>query len=586
MKRSRHIPPFALRTLALCAAATFLSACGGGDDDAAFGTPRVVANPAEACAALVGKTVAATEIGLPSAGAVVTAATHKTAVADAPNTAGTAIVQALPDFCQVLVDIKPVDASAPMIKAQLNLPSSWNGKSLQLGGSGLNGVLVTGLGAPRMAGPDTPLPLARGYMTLGTDSGHQVAAGVNTSAFALNDEALENYAYASYKKTRDLGVQLARLHYGVKPQKAYYIGGSEGGREGMAMAQRYPEDFDGIVVVDPVIRLTGLWQFQLSMGQVQSSPGTWLGGKTQLIHDTVAQACDALDGIVDNVVSNPFACAPLATAGLAAKRCTSGTDEGAACFSDGQLATLRWIHTGQLYPFDLANGLNSYPGYLYGSEGVPGALDTSVIGSVQPTANAAATGVNASYSRGTDTLRYFYARDPNFNPLAFNAAAYRMRLQELSAKMDMTDPDLSAFHKRGGKLILRENLSDKGNSPQSGYDYHAAVVAKMGKDVVDGFFTAYGATGLGHTSSGVAAGTANAPSFGTPGQGDLLGMIDDWVVNGVKPGDTVVLVNRKALPPHDLLASKPMCRFGMYPRFTGSSPAGGSVAANYTCTPV
>lgn len=352
------------------------------------------------------------------------------------------------------------------------------------------------------------------------------------------------------------------------------------------MAQRYPADFDGIVVVDPVIRLTGLWQFQLSMGQVQSTPGTWLGGKTQLIHDTVAQACDALDGIVDNVVSNPFACAPLASAALAAKRCTSGTDEGAGCFSDGQLATLRWIHTGQLYPFDLANGLNSYPGYLYGSEGVPGALDRSVIGSTQPTSDPAAAGVNSSYSRGADTVRYFYARDPSFDPLAFSAGAFKARLQELSAKMDMTDPDLSAFHRRGGKLILRENLSDKGNSPQSGYDYHAAVVAKMGQDVVDGFFAAYGAPGLGHTSSGLPAGTANAPAWGTPGQGDLLGMIDDWVVKGTRPADAVVLVNRKALPPHEVESSKPMCRFGMYPHYVGSAPDGGQLAANYSCKPV
>lgn len=586
MKTTRHVPPFAVHGLALCAAAALLSACGGGGDEgASLDAPRVVANPAAACAALVGKTIPAGDIGEPTTGAVVTAATHKTAVATAPNAAGTALVQGLPDHCQVLVDIKPVDATAPMIKSQVNLPTSWSGRSLQLGGSGLNGSLVTGLGAARMAGPDTPLPLDRGYMTLGTDSGHQVAPGVNTSAFAQNDEALENYAYAAYKKTRDVGVAIAQRYYGVKPAKAYYIGGSEGGREGMLMAQRYPQDFDGIVVVDPVIRLTGLWQFQLSMGQVQSQPGTWLGGKTQLIHDTVAQACDALDGIVDNMVSNPFACAPLATAALSAKRCTSGTDEGAGCFSDGQLATLRWIHTGQLYPFDLANGLNSYPGYLYGSEGAAG-FESGIIGSAQPTADPAAQGVGSSYSRGADTMRYFYARDPGFNPLNFTAGAYRARLQELSAKMDGTDPDLTAFHQRGGKLILRENLSDKGNSPQTGFDYHAAVVQKMGKDVVDGFFAAYGAPGLGHTSAGLAAGTANAPAWGTPGQGDLLGMVDDWVVKGIKPADAVVLVNRAALPPHAITASKPMCRFGTYPRYTGSTPDGGAVAANYTCTPV
>lgn len=573
-------------TLTVLAVAA-LAACGGSDDDdtAPYATPVVVSGAAEKCAALGGQSLPADVFGEPTRGAVVTAASYQAAVPDAPNAGGTALVRGTPDHCQVLVDIQPVDATAPLIKSQVNLPASWNGKSLQLGGGGLNGTLVTGLGRPQAAGPELPLPLTRGYMTLGTDSGHQVAAGVSAAAFSLNDEALVNYAYASYKKTRDLGVELARRYYGLLPQRAYYIGGSEGGREGLLMAQRYPADFDGIVVVDPVIRLTGLWQFQLSMGQVQSSPGTWLGGKTQLVQDTVAAACDAEDGIVDNVVSNPFACKPLATAALVEKRCASGNDDGAGCFSDGQLETLRWIHTGQLYPFDLANGLNSYPGYLFGSEGVPGALDFWVIGTAQPTADSSASGVPGSYGMGAETAKYFYAKDPAFNPLNFNAAAFQPRLQELSALMDMTDPDLGAFHARGGKLILRENLSDKGNSPQTGFDYYDAVVDRLGQATVDDFFVAYGATGLPHTSPGLDAGTVNAPAYGTPGEVDLLGLIDDWVVNGSKPAESVTLANRQPLPPHDVKVSKPMCRFGFYPRYTGSTPDGGSLAANYSCTP-
>ena len=150
--------------------------------------------------------------------------------------------------------------------------------------------------------------------------------------------------------------------------------------------------------------------------------------------------------------------------------------------------------------------------------------------------------------------------------------------------MDFTDPDLSAFRARGGKLILRENLSDKGNSPQTGFDYFDAVVARMGRDAVDQFFVAYGATGLPHTSLGLTAGTVNAPTYGTPGRNDLLGLIDDWVVNGNRPSEALTLTNRTPLPPYDIVASKPMCRYGFYPRFTGASPAGGNLASNYVCT--
>lgn len=571
--------------LAALAAAALLAACGNDDERSdEFAVPLSVASPAAACSALAGKAIEAALIGEASSGAVVTAATFKAAVADAPNAAGTATVPGTPDYCQVLVDIKPVDATAPLIKMQVNLPAVWNGRSLQMGGGGLNGTLVTGLDRARTDGPELQLPLTRGFVTLGTDSGHQVAAGVPAGAFALNAEALNNYAFAAYKKTRDVGVQLMQAFYGHKAQKAYYIGGSEGGREGLLMAQRYPADFDGIVAVDPVIRLIGLWQYQLSFGQVQSLPGSWLGGKVQLVHDTVQAACDALDGLEDRVISNPKGCRPLADAALVARRCASGADEGATCFSDAQINTLRWTYSGQLYPFALANANYSYPGYLYGSEGVAGALETWVVGTSAPTANPDAAGVGRSYNIGGQFVRYFVTRDAAFNPLVFNAAAYQARVQELSALMDMTQPDLSAFKARGGKLILRENLSDKGNSPQTGIDYYDAVVARLGKAAVDEFFIAYGATGLPHTSTGLAAGAANAPTWGTPGQIDLLGILDDWVSKGTRPADAPTLTLRSPLAPYALVSSKPMCRFGSYPRFTGSTPAAGNLAASYTCT--
>ena len=586
-----HRPLVSLTLLA----STVLAGCSGGEapDPAGpaapeqataaasrFATPLQVPNAAAACAALAGLAVAASDIGEPTSGARVTAATFRPATPDRANASNTAMVQALPDYCQVLADIAPVAASAPVIKVQVNLPASWNGKSLQLGGGGLNGVLVTGEGPARMAGPATPLPLTRGYMTLGTDSGHDAATGVT---FAANDEALGNYAYAAYKKTRDVGVQLALAYYGQPAEHAYYIGGSEGGREGLMMAQKYPQDFDGIVAVDPVIRLMGLWTFQFSQGQIQSTPGAWLGGKTTLLHDTVVAACDALDGISDQVVSHTAACGPLAAAALAARRCETGADAGSACFSDAQLATLRWLYTGLLLPFDLANGLASYPGYLFGSEG-PAGFERGVIGAAAPVADYTLAGTGGSYARGADFVRYFAARDPGYNVLAYDSASFRARVQELSALMDWTNPDLSAFHARGGKLIIRENLADKGNSPQTGIDYYDAVVETLGQATVDEFFVAFGATGLGHTSNGVDAGTAGAPAYGIPGQSDLLGMIDAWVTGGTAPAEAPVLELREPLPPYALVSSKPMCRFGFYPHFTGDPASGGAEAGNYRCT--
>lgn len=580
IKRQPSPAPSYRLTALLATAGLSLAACGG---DSNFAQPAQVAIP-QGCAALAGKTIPASAIGEPTTGAVVTSATYKTAVADAPNQAGTAITQGTPDYCEVQVEIRPVDPAAPVIRSQVNLPTDWNGKKLQFGGSGYNGTLQTGVLPSRNAGPEVPLPLTQGYMTAGTDSGHQVPADGNLFSFALNDEALRNFAYAAYKKTHDVTVRLGEAYYGRKPTKSYYMGGSEGGREAMVMAQRYPADYDGIVSIDPVMNWSGLQTFGNHVGGIlQSRPGAWLNGKVQLIHDTVLGACDALDGIADGVISNDNGCKTTADAALAAKRCPTGLDDGASCFSDAQLAVINAAHAGYAFNFPRANGLLSYAGFGYGGEGLDGNWDRWVAGTVSPTAGPEASGISQLYNYGNGYVRYFIARDRTFDPLTYNPDNFQARVVEVSNLMDATNPDLSAFFDRGGKLILREDLSDTAQSPYSGLNFWDAVVAKMGRQTVDRFFAAYVATGLPHTSGGVAAGAKNAPSHGIPGRVDLLAVLDNWVEKGTQPADRYVLSNRAALPPHDVIATKPMCRYGTYPQYTGTSATGGDRAENYTC---
>lgn len=576
-------PDFVSRkTLLALAAAAALTACGGSDDDGNFTTPLVVANPASACAALAGQSVEAGKIGEPTTGATVKSATLKAAVADAPNTAGTATVLGTPEYCEVLIEIKPVDATAPLINTQLNLPSSWNGKKLQFGGSGYNGALVTGLDPSRNAPPDVPRPITRGYMTTGTDSGHQNQAGVEAYAFALNQEALVNFAYASYKKTHDVAIELGQRYYGKRPLRSYYMGGSEGGREAMMMAQRYPDDYDGIVSIDPVMNWTGLQTFGNWIGGIrQSAPGAWLGGKTQLVHDTVTAACDSLDGIADGVVSRYGACKPVAEAALAAKACASGNDEGASCLSTAQLAVVQSAHAGYQFSFPVANGMQAYAGFAFGGEGLAGNWSNWLVGTAPPTDGPAANGINQVYRFGNGYVRYFIAQNANFDPLTYEPANFRDRVLQVSQWMDATNPDLSAFRASGGKLLLREDMSDTAQSPLTGLNYFDAVVARMGASTVGEFFAAYAATGLPHTSGGVAAGAANAPAYGIPGRVDLLAVVEDWVEKGVKPAAQYTLTNRNALAPFAEIASKPMCQYPLYPRYTGTG--GGASAASFSC---
>ena len=230
----------------------------------------LAANPQAACSALAGTTVPASAIGIPSGYALLNSAVllpaSPLAVGERGATPAGTITPALPERCKVLGLIAPLDPKAPPIQFQVNLPTQWNGRSVQYGGAGFNGVLVSGEALVPAARYEGPTPLAQGYVTYGTDSGHQNKPGEPPQAFALNDEALVNFAHASYKKVRDVAVAVMTKAYGRGPQKMYFVGSSEGGREGLAMAQRYPRDFDGIFSRAPLIQWTGLQHVGLRDG--------------------------------------------------------------------------------------------------------------------------------------------------------------------------------------------------------------------------------------------------------------------------------------------------------------------------------
>src|SRR2546427_4306641 len=193
------------------------------------------------CSALRGIVIPRDAIGLPTNGGLVVSASVVMA-ADAGNSNG--------EFCKVLGSIRPVDPTAPDIKFEVNLPGNWNNRMLQMGGGGFDGTLVTGLGGVSNQPPSAPTPLALGYVTLGSDSGHEGAGGFD-AAFALNDEALANFGHLQIKKTHDAAMYLIKAHYGSLPQHSYFAGASQGGHEGFVAAQKYPADFDGVIAQYP-----------------------------------------------------------------------------------------------------------------------------------------------------------------------------------------------------------------------------------------------------------------------------------------------------------------------------------------------
>lgn len=559
------------RRCGILAAALVLAACASAPPP----LPDAAAQRS-ACGALAGRTVEPARIGLPSGPARVLSAG---VVETAPATAAS---PALPAFCRVLGRIDPLDPAAEPIQFQLNLPQAWNRKALQYGGGGYNGSLVTGLAPLRDAAPDDPLPLTRGYATYGTDSGHQLSrqAPNEIGRFGMNDEMLANYAFAAYKKVRDVAGQLIASFYGQPAQRVYYFGGSEGGREGLTMAQRFPADFDGIVSVVPVVQLSMLFQSYLPHVRPQFEGGWIAPAKVPALARFVNQACDTLDGLADGVVNQWAACA--VRVDLGGLRCPGGADTGADCLSDAQLATVRATRQPHTLPFPVANGLRGYPPTLLGHETTPDpqqpTLTRWVAGSAPPTPAVDAASASQQWLYGANFVRFFVTRDPGFDVRSLDPARHEARLGEVSALIDSSNPDLSAFFARGGKLILRENLGDLAQSPLAGIAYFDAVVAKLGRAAVDSSARLYVSPASTHTGHATSVTTGER----VPTAVDLLDPLDDWVTKGRAPADALVQTLKSAAPPHALLAARPMCRYPGYPHYTGGDP---KQAASYACRP-
>lgn len=459
------------------------------------------------------------------------------------------------------------------------MPLMWNGKAVQYGGGGLNGRLITGMLPLRDAAAGDPLPISRGYVTYGTDSGHQAAASPPSEpgVFALNDEMLENFAFASYKKVKDVTTFLTGAFYGRKPSEVYYFGGSEGGREALMMAQRFPADYDGVVSIVPAIGWTGLFHAFLRNELPQLTD--WIEpGKASLIAKATNDACDALDGLADGIVNNYLACQNRVN--LQSLRCPGGTDAGEQCLSDTELSVMQGTHSRYTFSFPVVNGLTSYPQWWYGHED---SLDSAGVGlvrwvggSIPPTAplNPAASATHWLYS--SNWIRYAVVRNANFDLRTYRPEDYQTRVQQTSEMMDATSTDLSAFFARGGKLILRANASDRALSPQMAVEYYNGLVARFGQAAVDRAVRLYVAPASTHTGNSRTV-TDKRPIATMV---DLLDPLDRWVTKNSAPSDSLTLQLKSVQAPHPVEASRLMCRYPHYPHYMGGDAL---QASSYQC---
>ena len=493
------------------------------------------------------------------------------AVAERGPTPSARVTPANPEFCKVLGQIAPSDPKAPPIKFQVNLPVEWNGRSLQYGGGGFNGVLITGLALPPAYPFGTPSPLARGFVTYGTDSGHETKPGEPPQVFALNDEAFENFSYRSYKRVRDAAVALMVRAYGNPPSKLYFMGSSEGGREALTMAQRYPEDFDGIFARVPVINWVGLQHAGTRAGLATMGEGWIRPAQVELFAKAVLQACDTADGSDDQLVQDPVGCkAKFQPESL---RCAAG-QSGDQCLTDAQITAIKTLHSTYKFPFAMENGLDDYPGWGVSGEntasfGPTGGWISWWLGKAAPTQPPSPTN-GIAWIYGAGGIQYVFARDPQLDVTKYKPEDHRERVLQVSKLMDSTNPDLSRFSARGGKLVILEHMADYAQSPYAGIRYFENVQRKLGADKTVEFARLYVAPGVDHVGSGA------------PANVDMLGVLVDWVENGKAPGDLEVTEQKVEAPAFETLRSLPLCRWPAWPHYKSGQV---NLAASFYCAP-
>ncbi|WP_394836329.1 tannase/feruloyl esterase family alpha/beta hydrolase [Pendulispora rubella] len=534
--------------VSICGFCATAAACSSGDGGATATSSDESRALAETCGALAGRMVPPSSIALPTGGATVSKATVVAASG------------ATPEYCKVEGAIRPVDPTAPPINFQLNLPSQWNGKAVHYGGAGLGGLLVTGVDNVPAASANAASPLARGYATFGSDSGHTGPTPADGS-FALNAEARANFTGDQLKKTHDTAQVLIQARYGAGAQRMYFAGGSQGGHEALLVVQRWPSDYDGVVAHSPALSFTMVMIAGNRVAKALYAPGAFLNSnKVATLRSAVLRACDALDGVQDGIVSDTRSCETAFD--VQNSRCPGGGEFGDWCLSDAQIAALNTMNTPFKLDFPLQAGLTDHPKWpIYQGAEIVFPFDFGM----SPFPSRPPSPFNAGLHVLSDAvIRYFVTKDPNFDSLTFAPNAWRNQLIALSNQTDAQNPDISAFEARGGKLIIVHGTGDFAVNVGLTNAYYARLVSTFGQARADSFLRYYVIPGLGH-----GAGTFNATW-------DSISAIENWAERGQAPANLVATDANLTTQGR----TRPMCRYPTWPRYTGPNP---NAAASFTC---
>ncbi len=350
----------------------------------------------------------------------------------------------------------------------LPLPDAWNGRFVMGGGGGFVGT-IDNQAMTLYANPATPL--ARGFATVATDTGHRGSA--IDARWALDREDREvNFGFRAVHLTSEVAKTIIRLHYGRDIDYSYFLGCSRGGGYAMMESQRYPDDFDGIVGGAPAYDWTGVGTLFLQITQAMYPVPTAGAGPVvtpearRLLSNAILEACDDLDGVADGILNDPRTCS-FELDDL--PRCTAGAS-GSACLTQAQLDAIKVVYRGAV-----VGGTVVYPGFPFGGEAEAGGWGQWTVGA----ANALGPGTpSLHYAFSTQFYKYMVFDDPEWSYADYDFSTWARDTRHIGELLNATDTDLTPFKVAGGKLILWNGWADPALTPLGTIKYYEGVQSR------------------------------------------------------------------------------------------------------------
>jgi hypothetical protein len=455
-----------------------------------------------------------------------------------------------PAFCRVTGVI------APEVQFEVDLPTNWNRRFYMFGNGGYAGESLEA--PPRRA--LSAAAMRSGFLTAQTNTGHD-AQREPLGTFASSLQKTIDYAFRAVHGTVVTAKRLANAYYGREVAFSYWDSCSTGGREGLMSAQRFPDDFDGILAGAPVrnfvdTMINYVWNAKALDGAGLTLP------KIKAVAEATYARCDAQDGLKDGLIQDPRMCD--FDPGRDVKQCAAGQD-GDACLTPAQAQALDKIYSG----ITLEDGSKMFFGWPKGTE----VLGTSFDGSGRQVSGWEFWIIDpeGKPSRHTQYMTTFMQNlafghaEPDFDWRKFDFKKDPPRMTPIRQLLNADETDLSAFRRHGGKLIMYHGWADTALTPFMSIDYYERAVAANGPDTPD-FFRLFMIPGMAHCRGGVAT-----------DRFDGISSIVNWVENGAAPDSIKASRQEKG----SVTRTRPLCPYPQVSTYSGS----GSIdeAANFSC---